>query len=282
MHVSLRREILGVLTALTLMAGTSTGEARRFDVQQQPILLIGASFLNGTTPFNDQLEAPIGGFAVNFGSYLSLGDALISIGKFVVNEAQAGGTTFDSQFCELEFCLPGRWQGYSKQLQKATARVAIPNPADPTQIVGYNASYVVISFANDCLHSGAFGVPQQQATPCTATEVNAYIDRVIAVAHAAQALGLTPIFPLYPPYATLDLPLLQQIAGFVFIANEQQYNHLALTWAQRLTDEVPGAILVDAYKQFEHIGDGIHPTPETSIRAALRIVLAIRRFERMD
>jgi hypothetical protein len=158
MRISLRREILGVLIGLTFIGGTSTGEARRFDLQQQPILLIGASWLNGTTPFNDQLEAPIGGIAVNFGSYLSLGDALISIGKFVVNEAQAGGTTFDAQFCLPEFCLPGSWQGYSTQLQKATARVAIPNPADPTQIVGYNASYVVISSANDCLHSGACGM----------------------------------------------------------------------------------------------------------------------------
>jgi hypothetical protein len=225
-------------------------------------------------------EAPIGGIAVNFGSYLSLGDALISIGKFVVNEAQAGETTFDAQFCLPEFCLPGSWQGYSTQLQKATARVAIPNPADPTQIVGYNASYVVISSANDCLHSGAFGMPQNQATPCTDTEVNAYIDRVITVANDAQALGLTPIFTLYPPYAALDLPLLQQIAGFVFVANEQQYNTLAMTWARRLAAEVPGAIVVDALEHFEHLGDGIHPTPETSLRAALRIALAIRRFER--
>jgi hypothetical protein len=56
MRISLRREILGVLIGLTLIGGTSTGEARRFDLQQQPILLIGASWLNGTTPFNDQLR----------------------------------------------------------------------------------------------------------------------------------------------------------------------------------------------------------------------------------
>ena len=127
------------------------------------------------------------------------------------------------------------------------------------------SSYVVISSANDCLHSGAFGMPQNQATPCTDTEVNAYIDRVITVANDAQAFGLTPIFTLYPPYAALDLPLLQQIAGFVFVANEQQYNTLAMTWARRLAAEVPGAIVVDALEHFEHLGDGIHPTPETSL-----------------
>ncbi len=66
------------------------------------ILVIGASFENAVTPFNDKLEAPLGGISVNAGSYLSLGNALARtplLDGFIINEAQAGATTFDRLNC---------------------------------------------------------------------------------------------------------------------------------------------------------------------------------------
>ncbi|GAM09592.1 hypothetical protein OR1_01872 [Geobacter sp. OR-1] len=61
---------------------------------QLPLLVIGASYENGKTPINDSLAAPFGGVAVNLGSYLSLGDALVrteSLNGMVINEAHGGG-----------------------------------------------------------------------------------------------------------------------------------------------------------------------------------------------
>ena len=95
---------LSIFITFSLNASASSGSA------EQPILVIGASFANGSTPFNDNLEAPLGGIAVGFGSYLSLGDALIrnsTVSGFVINEAQAGATTFDRESCLPEVCGPG-------------------------------------------------------------------------------------------------------------------------------------------------------------------------------
>ncbi len=274
MYVTLDRRAGGMLVALTLLSGISVRGAGLYDLDQQPILVIGASLENGAPPISNDLEGLFGGAAINGGSYLSLGDALVAIGKFVVNEAQSGATSFDRDLCGPDSCAPPAWQGYSTQLQKAIARVG---GAD-------GAAYVWIGVVNDCLHSLAsgepFGTPPYGA--CSYAEVQAYIDRVIAVAGEAQAQGLTPIFGLYPDYDDLDLPLLQQATGLPFVASEQEYKLIAETWERRLRDEVPEAVIVDVWKNFEHLGDGLHPTPRTSITAALRVALAIRWRERTN
>lgn len=267
------------LLALSITSGPTPATAATPQVTDQPILVIGASFADGRLPFDDDLQAPFGGAAVGFGSYLSLGDALIKKGSFVINEGQAGATSFARGFCLPAFCVPDvGWQGYDTQLQKAVARVALVNPADPTQVLGYNAQYVYISVGNDCLHSGAAGVPQLDSAPCTQAEIDAYLDRVIAVAQTAEGLGLVPIFSEYPDYEDLDLA--QQVAatGLVWAANQAQYEAIATTWAERIDQELPDAILVDAWAGMNTI-DGLHPTPISAIKAALRVRTAIAVHE---
>lgn len=279
MPALLPRRLLGVL-ALSCLASspTTTSAAPVPSTSDQPILVIGASFADGRLPFNDALQAPFGGLAVGFGSYLSEGDALIRQGRFVINEAQAGATTFDRQLCMTEVCFGVGWQGYATQLYKALARVTIRNPADPTQVLGHNASYVYISMANDCIHSGAAGVPQAESSPCNQAEVDAFVDRIIDVAEDAMDVGLVPVFSRYPDYDDINLAIQQATTGLSWVANEQQWNMLANTFESRIEDELPGAILVNAWRNMETL-DGLHPTPKSANKAGKRIREAIEEHE---
>jgi len=260
---------VGLIIGLALSASTAAASGP-FDLERPPILVLGASLENGSPPINDSLLAPFNGGAVNGGSYLSLGDALVVLGMFVINEAQSGATSFDRDFCLPDSCASFGWQGYSTQLQKALKRVG-----------GANAKYVWIGLGNDCLHSLASGAPWG-ASPfgaCGIVEIDAFVDRAISAAQAAQSAGLTPVFPLFPAYSDLDLPSLQQQTGLPYVADEGQFNLIAEIWKQRLMAEVPDAVIVDAWADFEHLGDGLHPTPKTSLQAARRVVQAIHRHE---
>ena len=269
--------------ALAVM--TAVGIARSAEAQSQPeppILVIGASYGNGSSPVDENLLGPLGGTGINFGSYLSLGDALVRsplLNGFVVNEAEAGATTFTRPTCFADFCLPFQWHGYDYQLQRALLRVAVLNPANPTEVLFYNAKYVVISLPNDCLHSNAMGMPQAEAQQCSTADMNAMVDRLEAVAEQAQAVGLTPVFTGYPAYDDIDLPLTQQLFGLGFVIDEARYEEMRALHRARLTAEVKGALYVDAWNRFEHLGDGIHPTPDVAKRAARKVASAIRRHQ---
>ena len=275
------RRALGVL-ALSCLASASSPASRSHaslpSLTDKPILVVGASYADGRLPFNDALQAPFAGAAVNFASYLSEGDALVRQGLFVVNEAQAGATTFDRSLCYADSCYGVGWEGYGKQLTKALARVSIRNPADPSQVMGYNAKYVYFSLANDCLHSGAAGVAQLQSEPCSQEEVDAFVDRVIDVAEDAMDAGLVPVFSRYPDYDDINLAVQATATGLVWYVSESQWNAIAETYEDRIEDELPGAILVDAWHNMEVI-DGLHPTPKSANKAAKRIREAIEEYE---
>lgn len=246
-------------------------------VKEPALLVIGASYSDARLPFNDALEAPLGGIAIDFGSYLSLGNALIRdkhLPGYVINEAQAGATTFDRPGCNPgPGCDAGEWQGYGTQFQKALARVTLPFPPFTR-----NAAFVVITIANDCLHSDAFGIPQDQAIPCDATALNAYIDRLIDLGEEAISLGITPIFDVYPKWSRIDLPLTGSLFGLLWVLDEAAYNTLRDLHRSRLESELPGAIVLDMWKGFKHRGDGLHPSDKTSKKAAKRIAKLIGGF----
>ncbi|WP_250655296.1 SGNH/GDSL hydrolase family protein [Alkalimarinus coralli] len=235
----------------------------------KPLLIIGASYANAGVPFNDNLQAPLGGGAVDFGSYLSLGNALVRtplLDGHVINEAQAGATTFDRVACN-PVCDPlVQWQGYDKQLTKALGRVTVPGGP-------VNADYVVITTANDCLHSDSFGIPQSDAIPCTLSDMNATVDRLIAVGQRALDAGVTPIYDIMPEWDALDLPFFQTAFGLNWAISETDYNQLRNLHKNRIANELPNAIQIDMWKRFEHRGDGIHPTDRTTKRAAMRIAV---------
>lgn len=260
---------------LALAAVLNQGAMAQTKPSELPLLVIGASYANASTPFNQGI-APLGGIAVGFGSYLSLGQALTRsplLPGYVINEAQAGGNTFARLYCPAgsPTCGPAGWDSYLTQLQKALARVAMP----PT-FTQYNAKYVVIATPNDCLHADAFGIPQSQAQPCTPAQLNAVVDRLVAVGQFAVSKGLTPIFDGYPRYNQLDLPLFGSLFGLNWVITQADYHQLRQLAKTRIQAELPTAITPDVWKDFTHIGDGIHPDPDTARKAARIIALEIK------
>jgi len=272
---------LGLLcmAALTLTTPFTTQAAALPAPTDSPILLVGASFVEGKLPLDDAMQGPFGGSSVGFGSYMDLGDALSRQGKFVVNEAQAGATATDRQMCLDAFCLPVGWLGYSGQLTKALARVAIPDPADPTQLLGHNAQYVYFGLVNDCMHSGAAGVPQLESSPCDEQQIEAFLDDVLDAAAEATAAGLVPVFPQYPDYGDIDLSIQAAATGLTWYASEEEWNLLAQVWHERIAQDLPDAIIVDAWANMGTLPDGLHPTPQSSKKAAKRIIEAITVYE---
>lgn len=254
---------------------------------EMPVLLIGSSYENGTTAIDADSIGALGGAAVGFGSYLSLGDALIKdllpgIGGLTINEAAVGSTTFDRFSCFELACLPGgKMLGYLNQYNRALQRVALRDPLNPASIVGYNAKYLFIGVPNDCIHSDAFGVPQARTTPCTSVEINAAADKIIEVAKDALSRGITPIIPVHPTYKSLNLSLVQQGLGLIWVANELQYNQIRDIFRTRFAAELPGALVIDLWANLVHRGDGIHPDLTTMKRAARTLKLIIRRHARL-
>lgn len=270
----------GIFIAALALAAPAPAEAAPLpDPTDSPILVIGASYAQGKLPLNDDMQGPFGGSSVGFGSYMDFGDALSHQGKFVVNEAQAGATATDRQMCLATICLPVGWLGYANQLSKALARVAIPDPADPTQVLAYNAQYVYFGLVNDCMHSGAAGVPQLESEPCDEAEVEDFLNEVLDAAADATAAGLTPIFPKYPDYGDIDLSIQAAATGLTWYANEEQWNLLSQMWHERIAEELPDAIIVDAWANLQTLPDGLHPTPRSANRAARRVVKAIAIHE---
>jgi hypothetical protein len=259
-----KKLLLGVtLSSLMLPALASD----KTDPINYPLLVIGASTAQGTTPYNNGV-APLNGISVNFGSYLSLGQALTRNHKlpgYVINEAQAGATTFPRLACASGSanCGPAGWDSYQTQLNRALSRVALP----PT-FTQYNAKYVVITMPNDCLHADAFGIPQNQTQPCSLEQMNGVADRLLSVGQSALAKGVTPIFALAPRYESLDLPLFQAKFGLYWVISEQNYKTMRNLIQQRLSNELPNAVVLDIWREFTHIGDGIHPDPATTQKAA--------------
>ncbi|MGH1345992.1 MAG: SGNH/GDSL hydrolase family protein [Nannocystales bacterium] len=277
--IAFRTVAASFLAAVTLSAPAAADAAPLPVPSDSPILVLGASYAEGKLPLDDMLQGPFGGSSVGFGSYMDLGDALSRQGMFVVNEAQAGATATDRTMCLDTFCLSVGWLGYSAQLSKALARVAIPDPTDPATVVAYNAQYVYFGIVNDCMHSGAAGIPQLDSSPCGEAEVDAFVDEVIEAATEAMDVGLVPIFPKYPDYDDIDLSIQAGATGLTWYANEAQWNLLADRWRERIAEDLPDAIVVDAWANMNTLPDGLHPTPRSAKKAAKRIIRAIDEYE---
>jgi hypothetical protein len=253
------------LAAASLQPALAT--STEVKASQLPLLIVGASYAEGKTPFNNGI-APLGGVSVGLGSYLSLGQALTKAPQlpgYVINEAQAGATTFARSACApgASTCGPAGWESYATQLQKALARVGVP-----PNFTTYNAKYVLIITPNDCLHADAFGIPQATSQPCSLAQLNQVADRLIAVGNQARAAGLTPIFDMMPRYNQLDLNLFRSLYGLAWVISEADYNTLRNLTSTRIKAEVPGSLVLDIWKDFASIGDGLHPTPEATRKAA--------------
>ncbi|WP_428239550.1 SGNH/GDSL hydrolase family protein [Gynuella sp.] len=242
----------------------------------KPILVIGGSLGNGVTPFNDGLTSPLLGASVGQGSYLSVGDALIRsplYNGYVINQAEAGGTTFARPSCRYAFygnaCGEGMFNSYSTQLQRAIARVS--SLSDGV----INADFVVITPPNDCLHSDAQGVPELQAVYCTEADWEALADRLIAVGQEALAIGLKPVYLTYPEESGVDLELFASSSGLIWAISSADYIRMRETVHSRIAHDLPAALISNGWGDFHHIGDGIHPDVRSSRLAARQILVDI-------
>jgi len=238
------------------------------DQAQEPaIIVIGASLSSGDLPLNDAGQGVLGGISIGLGSYLNLGHALIKNSQlpgYVINEAQAGATTFDRTHCTPEGeCYENLWLSFDHQLDRALARVGVPGVPGV-----YNAKYVVITLSNDCLHANAFGIPQEEAVPCTFDEFQASVDRQIALGQRILNLGMTPIFDEAMSIEKLDLATAGAVSGLLWMMDDASYVELNTLRSQRIRAELPGAVLLNIWGgEFETI-DGIHPTDKSARKAA--------------
>ncbi|RLT97011.1 SGNH/GDSL hydrolase family protein [Ketobacter sp.] len=245
-------------------------------VPDKPLILIGASYANGNTPLQQDLQGPLQGISVGAGDYVDLGMALTRFGAKVRNEGQGGATTFSRVTCN-PVCGTATWDSYSTQLQRALRRVTLFDANGPA---GYNADYVIISLSNDCLHSDSFGIDQALTSPCSLAEQHASLDRLIAVGQEVLDLGMKPVYARFASAEDLDLPLFAQLSGLSWAMTNEQYDAFGELYAARIRQELPGAILVNAWGHFTHGGDGIHPDEATAMRAAFHFLRAIYRDQR--
>ncbi|RLT91032.1 MULTISPECIES: SGNH/GDSL hydrolase family protein [unclassified Ketobacter] len=256
---------------ITSIFACSTYAFHYSPLPEKPLILIGASYANGNTPLQQDLQGPLFGISVGAGDYVDLGIALSRFGAKVSNEGQAGATTFSRITCN-PVCGTATWDSYSTQLQRALRRVTIFDANGPA---GYNADYVIISLSNDCLHSDSFGMDQALTSPCSLAEQNASVDRLIAVGQEVLNLGMTPVYAKFTSADNLDLPLFAQLSGLTWVMTNEQYDSFGELYAFRISEELPGAILVNAWEHFAHRGDGIHPDDATTMRAAYHFLRAI-------
>jgi len=247
------------------------------------IIIIGSSYANGTTRLDDNHLGSLFGLAVASGGYLSLGDALVrekTLNGLVINEANVGSTTFGRYSCSLYECLPyGQLHGYQDQFDSALKRTAIYDPSIPGGVAGFNAKYLIIDIANDCLHSDAFGIPQVYTEHCTIDDMYHSAHAIIDIALHAESLGMTVIIPLLPQYESLDLELVKLQLGLSWIVNKPHYDSISENYAENLKTALVNAKIVDLWGKFQHRGDGIHPNRKTVTNAARRIAEMINKFE---
>lgn len=242
---------------------------------KEPILVIGASFSTAKTPFNDGLTSPFYGIAVNNGNYLSLGAALIrnpSLSGLVINEAEVGATISGRYGCTNEVCGNGYFESYETQLDRALMRVVFLGEEEK-----YNSKYVVITITNDCFHSLSQDVPGNYSEPCDESDMMSYIDGLIAVGQKALNKGITPIFDQYPKYSDLDIPFFQEYYGYRWVIDKKSYNKLRRLHKKRLKEELPDAYVVNIWKNYSYIVDGLHPDRRTVKLAAKEIAKIINR-----
>lgn len=262
------RSFLSATAALSLLATTLPGVAAADQAPEPALLVIGASWANGNLPLDRELNGVWGGLNVGLGSYLDLGNALVKdprLPGYVINEAEAGGSTIRHRDCTLEggtVCGPALWISYEEQLERALRRVAVPGVPG-----AYNAQYVVITPGNDCLHSNNDDVPEVETSPCTLAEVDGYVDRMIDLGQQVMDLGMTPIYVGYPESYEVDLVMPRAFFWFIDIPT---WDYMAAQYESRVPVELPGAVLID-WGKFEHNGDGIHQSDKTSRKLAAKI-----------
>lgn len=251
------------LMGLALSTAVTAGSGHQPDPFEKSVLMIGASLNNGDTP----IDGVLGGIKVGLGSYHDLGTTLahaliLTEGRgYVVNEAEAGATTFAR--------ADRGWSSYLEQFDRAKQRVGY-------YLTGQaNAEYVYIGISNDCLHSGNAEVDLIQPAPCTADEIDATVARLVEVGQAVIDDGMTPVYPQYPAFESIDLIAMGQASGFVWTIDQGSYDYLAESYVSAVS-ELPGVVITNPWRGMSTI-DGIHPDADSARKGGMRVALDLIR-----
>lgn len=230
------------------------------DIDNPVVGLIGASFVDPLTPYPNA-----GGLTcLNGCSYRGLSDHLIGTvirekkGIAYQSAAQAGAISAGTsdyysvlgQATKL-YEHHANWNGDSSRLKA-----------------------VVFDIFNDCLHN-LYG------PLCTEHDIK---DGVVANVKEAvdylQARGVKVYLNKYVAYEDLDLPAMQAafsnlIPGFT-AASPEQYDLLKTTYEAELS-AIDGVSLLDTWKNFNHVGDGLHPDHKTKRKAAKYVTRTLKK-----
>lgn len=228
------------------------------DIDNPVAGLMGASFVDPeASPFN-----LVGLTSFNGSSYRGIADHLkarsINNDKGIVyREVAEGGSTTNGQ------------NGFLSILQQAERLVGHTTMwSDRT-----NLDVAVITQFNDCLHTIA-GICDEQdilAGP---------VQNVVDTVNYLQANGVKVFVTNLVKYEDFDMPLVeavfsQIIPGFE-VATEEQYNLYVETFESEVSS-LPGVTMIDIWKRFEHIGDGLHPDHKSRQKASNILHKAIRK-----
>ena len=234
-----------------------------------PLLMIGASYFNGSTRIDDNGNAALNGVAVNFGSYFDLESGLIKNKKLnglIINEAHVGSTTFDRYSCGKTICLNnGKILGYKQQFERAIKRVSIIG------IKKLNARYLLIGLPNNCIHSDAFGIAQSYTKKCTIEDIKRTSDSIVEIVENATMLGLVAIVAIPPKFEGLNLELTKEILNLEWVVSKKEYDFYAENYVHLIKNNTTNAIFLDIWSGFVHQGDGIHPDKTSVTNAADKI-----------
>ncbi|WDD99431.1 hypothetical protein [Thalassomonas actiniarum] len=243
-----------LLTA-TLLASLTTFSAFSkdniiVDVNNPVVGLIGASYVDPEASINNT----VGLTSLNGSSYRGIADYLkattITKAKgLVYRENAEGGAT------------SGGANGFKSMLQQAQELVEHTTQwADGTHM----KAAVIFSF-NDCKHTLAGLCPSQSDV------ISASINNTLDTINYLQSNNVKVFIVRAPSYDDLDFPLTEQIfsdviPGFAMV-DEQGYQLIQDTF-QEYVHNLDGVTVIDAWQEFDHMGDGLHPDHKTKRKAA--------------
>ena len=73
--------------------------------------------------------------------------------------------------------------------------------------------------------------------------------------------------------------MFRSLFGLQWVIGAQDYNTLRDLAQNRLRAELPGALVLDIWRDFTHMGDGIHPDFKTATNAARIITNKLKELD---
>ncbi|MER2491865.1 hypothetical protein [Catenovulum sediminis] len=220
------------------------------DFSNPVVGLIGASYVDP--------EAPIGNTSgltsLNGASYRGIADYLKGTtihkaGGLVYRENAQGGATSDGA------------NGFKTMLQQAQELVEHTTMWSD----GSHMKAAVLFQFNDCKHTLA-GLCPTQAEVLAGPVANT-LDTIAYL----QSQNVKVFVVKMPSYEQLDLALTESIFSAIIpdfkTANEAQYQLIQTSYEDYIYNE-DGVTVIEAWKTFEHIGDGLHPNHKSKATAA--------------